>query len=120
MWRRGVKRSARRVLPTRTIYEFEGAGHDVSLYFDASASLVVDNSAQATTWSRFELGDLRVLRIGSRRQPVLEKRGDKRRGFQARSVVGGVFIRCWPAARSGTSGPAGPGSASRDLYPAKC
>jgi hypothetical protein len=101
------------VLPTRTIYEFEGAGiqltftfltpalpkdldvlarpatyliwdvrsvdgapHQVELYFDATAALVVDNIYQSVEWARFQVGDLQVLRMGSRDQAVLEKRGD--------------------------------------------
>ena len=101
------------VLPTRTIYEFEGAGvrltltfltpalpqdldvlsrpatyliwdvraadgagHQVELYFDATSALVIDNVYQSVEWARFQLGDLQVLRMGSRDQPVLEKRGD--------------------------------------------
>ncbi len=102
-----------RVLPTRTIYTFQGAGaqviltftspllpddlevlsrpvsyltwevrsnngkpHAVSLYFDASARLAVDNPAQAVVWQRQKAGDLTALRIGSQAQPVLQRRGD--------------------------------------------
>ncbi|MCW5977428.1 MAG: DUF4965 domain-containing protein [Bryobacteraceae bacterium] len=101
------------VLPTRTIYDFEGAGlhltftfltpalpedldvaarpatylvwevrsadaveRQVELYFDATSSLVVDNPYQPVVWSRFKLGDMEAVRMGSRDQPVLEKRGD--------------------------------------------
>lgn len=101
------------VLPTRTIYEFEGAGigltftfltpalpqdldvlsrpatylvwevrsldaagHNVEIYFEAGANLVVDNTYQPVEWARFRLDDLEVLRMGSRDQPVLEKSGD--------------------------------------------
>jgi hypothetical protein len=100
------------VLPTRTIYEFAGAGvkvgltfftpalpndldvlsrpvtylewnvsstsgeHQVELYFDASAELVVNTADQAVGWSRYHLDGQPVLRMGSREQPVLAKRGD--------------------------------------------
>jgi hypothetical protein len=100
------------VLPTRTIYEFAGAGvkvgltfftpalpndldvlsrpvtylewsvsstggdHQVELYFDASAELVVNTADQPAVWSRYHLDGQPVLRMGSREQPVLAKRGD--------------------------------------------
>jgi hypothetical protein len=101
------------VLPTRTIYEFAGAGtmvvltfltpalpddldvlsrpltyveytisstdgkeHDAALYFDAGAELVVNTVDQPVLPSRFQLDGLPVLRLGSREQPVLAKRGD--------------------------------------------
>ena len=101
------------VLPTRTIYQFEGQGvgitltfmtsslaadmdklarpvayitwtvqskdgqsHAVSLYFAASALLTVNTPDQAVVASRYRLGDLSVLRIGSQDQPVLKKSGD--------------------------------------------
>ncbi len=101
------------VLPTRTIYTFEGAGvaltltfmtpalpddidllsrpvtyltweckatdgrqHDVSLYFDASGELGVNEPRQQVTWSREQVNDLNVLRLGSTEQPILAKKGD--------------------------------------------
>ena len=101
------------VLPTRTIYEFAGAGlkvgltfltpalpddlevlsrpltyiewtvsssdgkeHDVALYFDAGSELVVNTADQPVWSSRFQLDGQPVLRMGSREQPVLAKRGD--------------------------------------------
>lgn len=104
------------VLPTRTIYEFEGAGvhvtltfltaalpqdlevlsspityvtwalrstdgtaHKAQVYFDASAELVVNTPDQPVDWARFKVPNLRVLRIGTRQQPVLEKWGDNLR-----------------------------------------
>jgi hypothetical protein len=101
------------VLPTRTIYDFEGAGvhvtltfttallpenldvmsrpvsyltwdvhavdgkeHSVSLYYDNTAELVVNTPDQAVLWSREQVGDLTVLRMGTKDQPVLGKKGD--------------------------------------------
>jgi hypothetical protein len=101
------------VLPTRTIYNFSGAGvaieltfftpalpddlevlsrpltyvefrvssaspagHQLELYFDASAELSVNTPDQAVTWSRYQLDGQPVLRIGSREQAVLGRRGD--------------------------------------------
>ncbi len=101
------------VLPTRTIYEFDGAGlnleltfltpalpedldvlsrpltyvewkassgdgktHEVAIYFDAGADLVVNTPGQAVVSARYQLDAQPVLRMGSREQPVLAKRGD--------------------------------------------
>jgi hypothetical protein len=104
------------VLPTRTIYEFDGEGihlkltfmipliasdinlvskpityiiwdinsidgkeHSVKIYFDNSAELVVNTSDQKVTWSRYQVGDLSILRMGSQKQPILAKSGDNLR-----------------------------------------
>ena len=101
------------VLPTRTVYEFAGAGvavgltfftpalpddldvlsrpltyiqwsaasrdgrdHDVQIYFDAASDLVVNTPDQPVLAARYQLDGLPLLRMGSREQPVLAKRGD--------------------------------------------
>ncbi len=101
------------VLPTRTIYSFEGAGmqwtltfmsatlpddldilarpvtyvvweakatdgqaHDTEIYFDAAAELAVNDASQAVAWSQEKFGDLLALKIGSKDQPVLARKGD--------------------------------------------
>jgi hypothetical protein len=101
------------VLPTRTIYEFSGAGvkvgltfltpalpddldvlsrpltyidwtvssndgkeHEAAVYFDAGSELVVNTADQAVVSARFQVDGQPVLRMGSREQPVLAKRGD--------------------------------------------
>ncbi|MFH0946632.1 MAG: DUF4965 domain-containing protein [Planctomycetota bacterium] len=101
------------VLPTRTIYEFAGAGialtlsfmnaalpedldllsrpvtyltwdvratdgkeHDLSLFFGASSELTVNTVQQEVVWERTKLGELSVMRIGSKDQPILVARGD--------------------------------------------
>ena len=101
------------VLPTRTIYEFAGAGvtlgltfftpalpddldvlsrpltylewsaqasdareHEIAIYFDAASDLVVNTPDQPVLASRLQVDGLPVLRLGSREQPVLAKRGD--------------------------------------------
>jgi hypothetical protein len=50
--------------------------HQVELYFDAAADLVVNTPDQPVLWSRYRLDGEPVLRIGSHEQPVLAKRGD--------------------------------------------
>jgi hypothetical protein len=101
------------VLPTRTIYEFAGAGtkltltfftpalpndldvlsrpltyiewtvnatdgkpHDAAVYIDAGADLVVNTADQPVWPARFQVDGQPVLRLGSREQPILAKRGD--------------------------------------------
>ena len=54
----------------------DGAQHDVSIYFDASGDLAVNTADQPILSSRYMLDGAPVLRIGSREQPVLSKRGD--------------------------------------------
>ncbi|TLY31753.1 MAG: DUF4965 domain-containing protein [Ignavibacteria bacterium] len=50
--------------------------HFVSLYFDHSAELVVNSSGQKVIWSRNQIENMTVLRMGSVEQPVLQKSGD--------------------------------------------
>ncbi len=53
--------------------------HAVSLYFDATGEWTVDKVEQEVVWGRYKAGDLTVLRIGSKEQPVLAKAGDNLR-----------------------------------------
>ena len=101
------------VLPTRTIYTFEGQGvrltltfmtaalpddlmiysrpvtyltwgalstdggkHDVSVYLDASAELTVNERSQQVVWFDEQIGNLDALRVGSKDQPILARKGD--------------------------------------------
>ena len=101
------------VLPTRTIYSFEGAGvklsltfmtaalpedidllsrpvtyltyelqsmdgksHDVSIQFDASGEIAVNEGKQEVVASAAKVGSLTTLRLGSKEQPILAKKGD--------------------------------------------
>jgi Glutaminase A six helical-hairpin domain/Domain of unknown function (DUF5127)/Glycosyl hydrolases family 43/Domain of unknown function (DUF4964) len=101
------------VLPTRTIYTFEGEGvrltltfmtaalpddlmiysrpvtyvtwtaqatdsktHEAAFYLDASGEIAVNKGDQAVTPSDQDLGELRVVKMGSVEQPVLAKKGD--------------------------------------------
>lgn len=108
-----LKQRTLTVLPTRTIYTFEGGGvaltltfttpalpedidllsrpvtyltyelrstdgkpHDAAIYFDVAAELVVNEGRQQVEWSRAEIPGLRALKVGSKDQPVLAKKGD--------------------------------------------
>ncbi len=57
----------------------DGRPHEVAVYYDNSAELVVDQPRQQVTWERPEVPGLAVMRIGSVEQPVLEKDGDNLR-----------------------------------------
>lgn len=54
----------------------DGKQHEIALYFDASSELVVNTPDQAVSATRVLMDGQTVLRIGSREQPILAKRGD--------------------------------------------
>lgn len=54
----------------------DGKPHDVSIFIDASAEIVVNTVHQKVESGRFNLPCLEVLRIGTSEQPILEKFGD--------------------------------------------
>ena len=101
------------ILPTRTIYTFDGAGvelvltfmtaalpedlmiysrpvtyvtwkvratdggkHQVSVYFDASGEIAVNEPRQQVSKANVPIDGLNVLKIGSVEQPTLTKKGD--------------------------------------------
>ncbi|MDW8290393.1 MAG: DUF4965 domain-containing protein [Armatimonadota bacterium] len=57
----------------------DGREHEVSLYLDASAEWAVNTVDQQVVWSRYRLGEMDVMRVGTVQQPVLEKAGDNLR-----------------------------------------
>ncbi|MBI5819875.1 MAG: DUF4965 domain-containing protein [Verrucomicrobia bacterium] len=64
---------------TYLTYEFrstDGKDHDVTVSFNASAELTVNEGKQQVIVSKERVDDLAVVRVGSKDQPVLEKRGD--------------------------------------------
>jgi len=54
----------------------DGGEHAVSVFFDAGAELVTNTADQPVIWARLMLDGQPVLRMGSREQPMLTKRGD--------------------------------------------
>jgi hypothetical protein len=54
----------------------DSAAHQIAFYFDAGADLVVNTLDEPVLGSRFQLAGGPALRLGSREQPVLAKRGD--------------------------------------------
>ena len=57
----------------------DGKEHDVSLYFDCTAEWAVNKAEQQVVWARDKAGDLTLLRVGTKDQPVLGKAGDNLR-----------------------------------------
>jgi hypothetical protein len=53
--------------------------HDIGLYFDCTGELAVNQSEQAVVWGRYKVGDMELLRVGSKEQAVLAKAGDNLR-----------------------------------------
>ena len=54
----------------------DGKDHEVAIYFDAAGDLVVNTADQPVEWGRYLLDGQTVLRMGSRDQPMLAKKGD--------------------------------------------
>ncbi|SPE26925.1 Glutaminase [Candidatus Sulfopaludibacter sp. SbA6] len=54
----------------------DGREHEAALYFEAASDLVVNTTDQPVLSSRYRLDGQPVLRMGSRDQPILAKRGD--------------------------------------------
>ena len=54
----------------------DGKDHEISAYVDAGSDLVVNTTDQAITASRLQIDGQPVLRMGSRDQAVLGRRGD--------------------------------------------
>jgi hypothetical protein len=54
----------------------DGREHNIRLYLDATSHLVVNRVDERAMWSRHELGDMKVARLGSTEQKVLPRAGD--------------------------------------------
>lgn len=54
----------------------DGKAHSVQVYFDASFEICVNDESQKVDWKRVSLAGLNVLSVGSRDQPLLQKKGD--------------------------------------------
>ena len=87
----------------------DGQSHRVALYFDASAELTVNTPDQPVVWSAEPVGDGTALKIGSRDQPVLAKKGDDLR------IDWGYLYVTAPQARDGF-GQVAPRTALRDAF----
>ncbi len=54
----------------------DGAGHDVTLYLDIDGTIATNTPLEPVVWSRAKIAGLDLLRVGSEKQPMLEKWGD--------------------------------------------
>ena len=54
----------------------DGKEHQVSIEYDNTAQLVVNTEDEPVVWRQEKVGDLSVLRMGTKAQPVLQKSGD--------------------------------------------
>jgi len=64
---------------TWQVWSTDGREHEVAVYYDNSAELVVDRAQQAVVWSRLSVPGLTALFVGSHDQPILQKSGDNLR-----------------------------------------
>lgn len=54
----------------------DGAQHDVTLYLDVDGTIATNTSDEAVVWSQNRIQGIDLLRVGSQKQPMLEKYGD--------------------------------------------
>jgi hypothetical protein len=63
---------------TWDVNSIDGKKHNVQLYYDNTAELVVnDPRTEKVTWRTEKFGDIDVLKVGSADQPVLRLKGDR-------------------------------------------
>ena len=54
----------------------DGKDHEVQLYIGASSNMATNTPAQKVVASQYENGALSILKVGTKEQPVLQKKGD--------------------------------------------
>jgi hypothetical protein len=64
---------------TWEVHARDGAPHDVTLYLDVSGAIAVNHPDEPVVWSQDRVAGLRLLRLGSQKQPMLEQWGDNLR-----------------------------------------
>jgi hypothetical protein len=70
--------------------------HEVAIYFDAGSEISVNTRDEPVIWSRYQLGGVPVLRMGSQQQPILQKSGDDLR-------IDWGYVYVFAPAETGTS-----------------
>ena len=74
----------------------DGAMHDVQLYFGASTDIAANTPTQAMTTQQYKSGSLSILKAGTVKQPVLQKKGDDLRidwGYMYVAVPSGPGVK---------------------------
>lgn len=61
---------------TFDVRSIDNRKHQLSIYFDCSSEIAVNTNLDSVTWGRQGVKGLRVLSVGSKNQPILEKYGD--------------------------------------------
>jgi len=89
----------------------DGQTHAASFFFSAPAELTVNTPDQKVVWGRYRVPGLEVMAMGSKDQPVLEKKGDDLR------IDWGWLYLAAPKADVSASALA-PAYASRDMFAA--
>jgi len=79
----------------------DGREHDVQIYLDAGGTIATNDAGEPVVWSRAEIEGLRLLRIGSMHQPLLERSGDNLR------INWGYFYIAVPQSEPGVQAMAG-------------
>ncbi|HEU5351421.1 MAG TPA: DUF4965 domain-containing protein [Terracidiphilus sp.] len=64
---------------TWTAKSRDHAAHDVSLYLDVDGAIATNTREEPVLWSRGRIAGMNLLRVGTQRQPMLEKWGDNLR-----------------------------------------
>jgi hypothetical protein len=54
----------------------DGASHDVNLYLDIDGTIATNTPVEPLVWTRAKIAGLQLLRVGTEKQPILEKWGD--------------------------------------------
>jgi Domain of unknown function (DUF4965)/Domain of unknown function (DUF5127)/Domain of unknown function (DUF1793)/Domain of unknown function (DUF4964) len=111
---------------TWRVSAIDGKSHDVAIYFDDSAELVVNERSQQVTWSPSpeKFGDVQALWMGSVDQPILAKRGDDLRIdwgylYTATPAAEGTTLACLPASARAKFASSGHLEAAKDFAPPK-
>ncbi len=97
---------------TYLTYEFQstdGKSHDVSFQFDANGELTVNEPRQEVVGSTAKVAKLTTLRIGSKDQPILAKKGD-----DLRIDWGHLYVAAEASAATGSIGGGGGSHVSAD------